>query len=172
MSTKPKYRLYNKPGSPGWAAYREGGNYIIYTQEMVQHPAFVTMSYVCAVFIRYLEAQYLERGGMYNGRLTARYSDVQQPPWALHAHSLKRAIDEAVAHKLVEVTEPGYYRGAARSDAARYRLTYLRTKDHSIQGEREGWERPTDDWKQYQEPQGDAERKRNLKPRKLRVVPS
>jgi hypothetical protein len=165
MSTRPKYRLH-KPGTPNWAAYREGGQFIMYTLEMLQHPAFATMSHVCHMFIKYLETQYLIDGGRYNGRLTARYTEVEQPPWRLHPQSLKRAIDEATERKLVVLTAPRLYRGAARSDAAMYRVAYLRTKDHSIQDERDGWERPTDDWKQYREPKPEAKKP----PAKLRVV--
>jgi hypothetical protein len=163
---KPKYRKH-KPGSPEWAAQREGGGFIIYTQEMVQHPAFVTTSYACRVFIKYLENQYLMDGGRYNGRLTARYSELRQKPWGLASDSIKRAIDEAVERKLVVITAPRLYRGAARSDATQYRLTYLRTKDESVENEREGWEKPTDDWRHYREEPDPKPRKRR---KKLRVV--
>jgi hypothetical protein len=166
MSTKPKYRL-PKPGSPGWAAYREGGGYIIYTQEMVQHPAFVTKSYACSVFIKYLETQYLIDGGRYNGRLTARYSELQQKPWGLASDSIKRAIDEAIERKLVVITAPRLYRGPARSDAATYRLTYLRTKDERVEDERDGWELADHEWRHYREEPDPEPRKRRPK---LRMV--
>jgi hypothetical protein len=72
-----------------------------------------------------IELEHCAHAGRENGYLTVTYQQFVE--WGIGRRFIKTAIVEAVRLGLL-VVEPGLYRGGARRQPSRYRLTYLKWK--------------------------------------------
>jgi hypothetical protein len=92
-----------------------------------------------------IELEHCAHAGHENGYLTVRYQQFVE--WGMGRRFIKAAIDEAVRLGLL-VVEPGLYRGGARRQPSRYRLTYLKWKFVPAVGAPYFLE-PTHDWRNF-----------------------
>ena len=92
-----------------------------------------------------VELEHCAHSGRENGYLTVTYK--QFVDWGIGRRFIKAAIDEAIRLGLL-VVEPGLYRGGARRQPSRYRLSYLKWKFVPVVGAPYYLE-PTHDWRDF-----------------------
>jgi hypothetical protein len=127
----------------------EGVPWVWYTVEMLNAPAFRTLSLSGRRFISLLEVHLMNSAGLENGLLTATWTQCQAA--GIHKDAVTRTIADVVKRGLVEVTQRGLYRGHGKGMPNRFRLTFRQTRSKDEFG-REEWFRATDEWKLYREP--------------------
>ena len=113
------------------------GQWVAYTREMIESPAYRELSLQARKILRRLEIEHCSHGGAENGRLPCTYDDfVRYGCWR---NGIPRGLIEVVALGFVEVTSVGKRPyGDIPGQASKYRLTYLPTHDSAA---------PTNEWK-------------------------
>jgi hypothetical protein len=115
------------------------GQFIAYTREMIESPAFRTLSLQARKVLHRLELEHCAHGGAENGRLPCRYQDFED-------YGCRR---KGINHALIEVEALGFVKtitlgtrayGDIRGKASTFLLNYLPRPDGP----------PTHDWKKIE----------------------
>ena len=116
------------------------GQFVAYTREMIESPAYRVLSLQARKILRRLEIEHCSHGGAENGRLPCTYDDfIKYGCWR---NGISPALVEATALGFIEITsigKRGY--GDIPGKASSYRLTYLPTHDGAA---------PTNEWKKIE----------------------
>jgi hypothetical protein len=79
-----------------------------------------------------LEVEHCRHAGKENGNLVLTYDQAERA--GVKRDYFRRAMNNLVGLKLVEITHKGQYAVQAKNDPSRYRLTYLKHKLESVSG--------------------------------------
>lgn len=118
------------------------GQFAPRTIEMLESPAYRSLSLSGHRLIARVEIELAHHGGKDNGRLPVTYDDFQA--YGIDRHAIAPAIREAVALGFLEITEPGRAGNADFRAPNVFRLTFRNTK-------REG---PTNEWRRITKENG------------------
>jgi hypothetical protein len=124
------------------------GQWVAYTLEMIESPAYRILSLQARKILRRLEIEHCSHGGAENGRLPCTYDDFEK--YGCWRNGITEALIEARALGFVQVMSIGKRPyGDIPGKASTYRLTYLHTHDSAA---------PTKEWKDFDsiEAAGDA----------------
>ncbi len=113
------------------------GQFIAHRVEMLESPAWASLSLAARRVLDRLEIEHAHHGGKDNGRLPCTYDDFER--FGVRRKSISDAIRQLVTCGLIEVTERGSGGNREFRRPARYRLTYLSTQTAA----------PTDDWRLF-----------------------
>jgi hypothetical protein len=112
------------------------GQWIPYTLEMIESPAFRALSFQGRRVLNRLEIEHCAHGGAENGRLPCRYHDFES--YGCRRKSISRALIEVEALGFIRTVTLGTRAyGDVPGKASTFRVTYLHTPDAA----------PTHDWK-------------------------
>ncbi len=117
---------------------RIGGHFAPRLIEMLELPAYRTLSLSARRLLDRLEIELAHHGGEDNGRLPTTYEHFCE--YGMDRHCIGPAIREAVALGFLEVTERGRAGNAEFRKPSLYRLTYRHTRRAD----------PTDDWRRIE----------------------
>jgi hypothetical protein len=112
-----------------------GGQFAPRLIEMLESPAYRTLSLSAHRILARLEIEMGHHGGTDNGRLPCTYEDFKR--YGVHDHAIAPAIRELVALGFVEVTQVGYAGIAEHRAPNFFRLTYRATAAGN----------PTEEWR-------------------------
>jgi hypothetical protein len=121
------------------------GPWVPHSSELIASPSWRARSIHTVRLLDRIELEHCAHAGRENGYLTVTYR--QFVDWGIGRRFIKAAIDEAVRLGLL-VVYPGLYRGGARRQPSRYRLTYLKWKFVPAVGAPYYLE-PAHDWRQF-----------------------
>lgn len=131
--------------------------FVIHTKELIESPAWSTMSGNCFKLINRLEIENIAHGGTENGNLIVTYNQLKE--CGIRKNSIKSAINEAVKRKLVivnvseKVSKYGKYTNS-------FTLTYLPVVIKS--GEHREYVAPTNNWMFYKDKKASNESDTNI----------
>jgi hypothetical protein len=111
------------------------GQFSARTIEMMESPAFCTLSYSARRVLDRIEIEHAHHGGNDNGQLPVTY--VQFIDYGIHHNAIAPAIREVEALGFIEITEQGRAGNAEWRRPNKFRLTYRYT----------GRANPTDEWR-------------------------
>jgi hypothetical protein len=104
------------------------GQFVYYTREMIESPAYRVLSLQGRKVMRRLELEHMAHGGQDNGKLPCRYHDFIN--YGCRRHGLSAALIEVEALGFVETMSRGTRAyGNVPGKASTFRLTYLHTQD-------------------------------------------
>jgi hypothetical protein len=111
------------------------GQFSARTIEMMESPAFCTLSYSARRVLDRIEIEHAHHGGHDNGQLPVTYNQFHD--YGIHRHAISPALREAGALGFIEITEHGRAGNAECRRPNKFRLTYRYT----------GRAKPTDEWR-------------------------
>jgi hypothetical protein len=104
------------------------GQWVAYTREMIESPAFQALSLQARKILHRLEIEHCSHGGAENGRLPCTYDDFER--YGCWRKGISRAIVEASALGFVQLMSIGKRPyGDIPGKPSTYRLTYLHAHD-------------------------------------------
>ena len=122
-----------------------GKSFVMHSAELIGSAAWRTRSIHVARLLDRLEVEHCAHAGRENGYLTVTYDQLVE--WGIGRRFIKGAIEDAAESGLIEVYA-GLYRGGARRQPSRYRLTYLKSKFVPVAGAPYFVE-PTNEWRAF-----------------------
>jgi hypothetical protein len=121
------------------------GPWVPHSAELISSPAWRARPIHVVRLLDRIELEHCAHAGRENGYLTVPYNQFVEA--GIGRRFIKAAIDEAVRLGLL-IVERGLYRGGARRQPSRYRLTYLKWKFVPAAGAPYYLE-PTHDWRHF-----------------------
>jgi hypothetical protein len=112
-----------------------GGQFAPRLIEMLESPAFRTLTLSARRVLDRVEIEMAQHGGTDNGRLPVTYAHFEE--YGIHRHAIGPAIREAVALGFLQVTERGRAGNAEFRSPNYFRLTYRHSKDTAGDGSHE-----------------------------------
>jgi hypothetical protein len=105
----------------------DGASWFWLTREMIESDAWSTLSINALRVIFRVAVENMAHAGTMNGDLVITYDDFFR--FGIRRQSVKDAIDEAVAHGFIVITQEGRRSSGADRWPAHYALTWLDLKD-------------------------------------------
>jgi hypothetical protein len=118
-----------------------GEPWIWFTRELLESDAWRLLPCAAKTVVFRVAIEHMHHAGTENGALKVTYADFER--YGIRRKSLKDAIEQAVAHGFVTITQPGRRSSGPNRWPAHYALTWLSLKDGSAPSNRwKGWVRP------------------------------
>lgn len=113
-----------------------GGPYVAHTREMLQSPAWRTLSLGARRLLDRIELEHLAHGGKDNGKLPVTFD--QFVDYGIHRHAIAPGMRECSALGMLEITRQGCAGNAEFRSPNQFRITYLPSM---------GTIQPTNEWR-------------------------
>jgi hypothetical protein len=106
-----------------------GEPWIWFTREMLESEAWRQLSAAAKMVVFRIAIEHMHHGGTENGALKVTYADFEL--YGVRRMSIRAAIESAVDHGFITITQPGRRSSGPNRWPAHYALTWLALKDGS-----------------------------------------